>query len=82
MGSDQPQPVLPRAAQVFLVLPTDQEMRVVGAVEQALRPRPLSDYGRIELTLEKTHGGHVQWALQRVVRQDNAELFPRTILPI
>jgi hypothetical protein len=73
---------LPPAAQVFLVLPSDQEMRVVGAVEQALRPRPLSDYGRIELTLEKTPGGHVQWALQRVVRQDNAELFPRTILPI
>jgi hypothetical protein len=73
---------LPRAAQVFLVLPSDQEMRIVGAVEQALRPRPLSDYGRIELTLEKTPGGHVQWALQRVVRQDNAELFPRTILPI
>jgi len=73
---------LPRAAQVFLVLPIDQEMRVVGAVEQALRPRPLGDYGQIELTLKKTPGGHVQWALQRVVRQDNVEVFPRTILPI
>jgi hypothetical protein len=74
---------LPSSAQVFLVLPTEQEMRVVGAVEQALQPHPLSEYARIELTLEKTPGGrHVQWALQRAVRQDSAELRPGTVLPI
>lgn len=73
---------LPSSAEVFLALPSQEEMRIVSAVEQALRPRPLSAYSRIDLTLEKTPGGHIQWALKRATCSDKTEISPNIILPI
>jgi hypothetical protein len=73
---------LPASALVFLALPNNQEMRLVGAVEHALQPHPLADYGRVELTLANTSGGHIQWTLQRAVRRDDSEIVPNIILAI
>ncbi len=73
---------LPLSAMVFLALPNDQELRLVGAVEHALEPLALADFGRIELTLVKTFGGHIQWTLERAVRRDDSEIAPNIILSI
>ncbi len=73
---------LPASAMVFLALPTDQEMRLVGAVEHALQPHPLAGYGRVELTLAMTSGGHIQWTLQRAVRRGGSEIVPNVMLSI
>ena len=72
---------LPASASIVLVMPIQQEMRLVGAVERALAS-PLINHSRIELAVEKTPGGHIRWTLQRAIRRDNSQLLPNIILPI
>jgi hypothetical protein len=73
---------VPPSSSIFLVLPSTEELRVVGAVEQSLSPHPLTDYGRIELILGRTRAGHVQWILSKAILHDNSELAPGLVLPI
>jgi hypothetical protein len=72
---------LPASAKTFLLMPIEQELRLVGAVEKAL-PSPLSEHSRIEIMVQRTPGGHVRWTLQRAIRRDNTQILPNTTLPI
>jgi len=72
---------LSSSASTFLLMPLQQELRLVGAVEKAL-PAPLIDHTRIEIMVERTPGGHIRWTLQRVVRRDGAQMLSNTTLPI
>jgi hypothetical protein len=72
---------LTSSAQTFLLMPAEQELRLIAAVEKVL-PTPLIDHVRIEILVERTPGGHVRWTLQRAVRRDNTQLLPNSPLPI
>ena len=69
------------SAKTYLLMPLEQELRLVGAVERALST-PLAEHSRIEITLERTPGGHVRWTLVRATRHDNSEILPNPSLPI
>lgn len=70
-----------RSAQLFLLLPADQELRLTAAVEKVL-PSPLANHSQIEIVVERSQGGHVRWTLHRVVRRDSGDLLLDTKLPI
>lgn len=72
---------LSTSAKTYLLMPLEQELRLVGAVERAL-PAPLAEHSRIEITVEKTPAGHLRWTLIRATRRDSSQILPNTTLPI
>jgi hypothetical protein len=62
-------------------MPVQEELNLVGAVEKALST-PLANCSRIEVTVERTHAGHVRWVLQRACRSDNTAVNLNVTLPL